>query len=137
MRARRSQCSVVFTHIAMPKTEKKLKAVKSHYSHEIRKDVDLSTLHSLKLEKAWPFIRKEIEHEIGSDSLVCVPYVEETTVYSFSSVFAKSNGCFKPLGRLVDLADEAKSSPKYLEWLKAGNFDDEDFKFPHESVKVC
>ncbi|XP_077289242.1 uncharacterized protein LOC143913382 [Arctopsyche grandis] len=121
----------------MPKPEKKLKAVvKSHFSHEIRKDVDLTQLNSLKLDQAWPFIKEEIEREIGSDGLVCVPYLEEASLYQVSSVFVRRDMQLQPAGKLADLLDEAKSHPDYVEWQRSESFVDEDFKFPHESVKI-
>lgn len=127
----------------MPKPEKKIKAVKSLYSHETRKDVNLGDLQSLKLEDAWPFIREEIEKEIGigSDNLVCVPYITEANLYSVSSVLLKpedesSKTLVGPIGKLSQIIDREKTNPEYLEWLDSTDFIDECYKFPHESVKV-
>lgn len=121
---------------------KKLKVVvKSLYSHEIRKDVSLESLQSLKLEDAWPFIRDEIEIEIGSSQLVCIPHITEAGLYKITSLFVpnekETNGkMFTPLGELVKNINMDKSDPSYVEWLQEGDFRDGDFKFPHESVKV-
>lgn len=121
---------------------KKLKVVvKSLYSHEIRKDVSLETLKSLKLEDAWPFIRDEIEIEIGSSQLVCIPHITEADLYKITSLFVQNeketNGkMFTPLGELAKNVNKKKSNDDYVKWLEEGNFQDADFKFPHESVKV-
>lgn len=121
---------------------KKLKVVvKSLYSHEIRKDVSLDSLKSLKLEDAWPFIRDEIEIEIGSSQLVCIPHITEAALYKVTSLFVQNeketNGkMFTPLGELVKNVNKEKSNSEIVEWLEEGNFQEEDFKFPHESVKV-
>lgn len=121
---------------------KKLKVVvKSLYSHEIRKDVSLESLKSLKLEDAWPFIRDEIEIEIGSSQLVCIPHITEADLYKVTSLFVpnekETNGkMFTPLGELVNNINKNKSNPEYVQWLEEGDFQEADFKFPHESVKV-
>ncbi|XP_061729228.1 uncharacterized protein LOC133534155 [Cydia pomonella] len=121
---------------------KKLKVVvKSLYSHEIRKDVSLDDLKSLKLEDAWPFIRDEIETEIGSSQLVCIPHITEADLYKCTSLFVpkekETNGkMFTPLGELSQNINKAKSNSDYVKWLEQGNFQEEDFKFPHESVKI-
>lgn len=121
---------------------KKLKVVvKSLYSHEIRKDVSLDTLKSLKLEDAWPFIRDEIEIEIGSSQLVCIPHITEAELYKVTSLFVpnekETNGkMFTPLGELVKNVNKEKSNSEYVQWLEKGDFQEADFKFPHESVKV-
>ncbi|KAI8437712.1 hypothetical protein MSG28_011947 [Choristoneura fumiferana] len=121
---------------------KKLKVVvKSLYSHEIRKDVSLENLKSLKLEDAWPFIRDEIEIEIGSSQLVCIPHITEADFYKCTSLFVpkekETNGkMFTPLGELVQNINKAKSNSDYVKWLEAGDFQEADFKFPHESVKI-
>lgn len=121
---------------------KKLKVVvKSLYSHEIRKDVSLENLKSLKLEDAWPFIRDEIEIEIGSSQLVCIPHITEADLYKCTSLFVpnekETNGkMFTPLGELVQNINKAKCNGDYVKWLEAGDFQEADFKFPHESVKV-
>ena len=121
---------------------KKLKVVvKSLYSHEIRKDVSLDTLKSLKLEDAWPFIRDEIEIEIGSSQLVCIPHITEAELYKVTSLFVpnekETNGkMFTPLGELVKNVNKEKSNSEYVQWLEEGDFQEADFKFPHESVKV-
>lgn len=121
---------------------KKLKVVvKSLYSHEIRKDVSLDTLKSLKLEDAWPFIRDEIEIEIGSSQLVCIPHITEADLYKVTSLFVpnekETNGkMFTPLGELVKNVNKEKSNSEYVKWLEEGDFQETDFKFPHESVKV-
>lgn len=121
---------------------KKLKVVvKSLYSHEIRKDVSLDNLKSLKLEDAWPFIRDEIEIEIGSSQLVCIPHITEADLYKVTSLFVpnekETNGkMFTPLGELVKNVNKEKSNAEYVQWLEEGDFHDADFKFPHESVKV-
>lgn len=127
----------------MPKQEKKIKSnvVKSLYSHETRKDVNLVDLPSLKLEDAWPFIREEIEKEIGCDQFVCVPYITEANLYQLTSIMLKSedgpNGkLVGPIGKLTDFVDKEKSDPDYLEWLGKNDFRDELYKFPHESVKI-
>ncbi|KAI5644852.1 hypothetical protein NE865_03198 [Phthorimaea operculella] len=121
---------------------KKLKVVvKSLYSHEIRKDVSLADLKSLKLEDAWPFIRDEIEIEIGSSQLVCIPHITEADMYNVTSLFVQNeketNGkMFTPLGELAKNINKAKSNSEYVKWLEEGNFLDSEFKFPHESVKI-
>lgn len=121
---------------------KKLKVVvKSLYSHEIRKDVSLDTLKSLKLEDAWPFIRDEIEIEIGSSQLVCIPHITEAELYKVTSLFVpnekETNGkMFTPLGELVKNVNKEKSNSEYVQWLEEGDFQETDFKFPHESVKI-
>ncbi|XP_075984421.1 uncharacterized protein LOC142982034 [Anticarsia gemmatalis] len=121
---------------------KKLKVVvKSLYSHEIRKDVSLDNLKSLKLEDAWPFIRDEIEIEIGSSQLVCIPHITEADLYKVTSLFVpnekETNGkMFTPLGELVKNINKDKSDSDYVKWLEAGDFQDSEFKFPHESVKI-
>ncbi|CAK1593751.1 unnamed protein product [Parnassius mnemosyne] len=121
---------------------KKLKVVvKSLYSHEIRKDVSLDNLKSLKLEDAWPFIRDEIEIEIGSSQLVCIPHITEADLYKVTSLFVQNekemNGkMFTPLGQLNKNINKEKSHPEYVQWLEEENFQDPDFKFPHESVKI-
>lgn len=121
---------------------KKLKAVvKSLYSHEIRKDVSLSDLKSLKLEEAWPFIRDEIEIEIGSSQLVCIPHITEAELYKVTSLFVQNEKqtdgkMFTPLGELRKNIRKEISNPTYVKWLEEGNFIDSDYKFPHESVKV-
>lgn len=121
---------------------KKLKVVfKSLYSHEIRKDVSLNDLKSLKLEEAWPFLRDEIEIEIGSNQLVCIPHITEAELYKVTSLFVqnekKTDGKkFTPLGELRKNVSKEKSNPAYVKWLEEGNFKNLDFKFPHESVKV-
>lgn len=121
---------------------KKLKVVvKSLYSHEIRKDVSLENLKSLKLEDAWPFIRDEIEIEIGSSQLVCIPHITEAELYKVTSLFVQNeketNGkMFTPLGELIKNVDTKKSNPEYVKWLGESDFQDTEFKFPHESVKV-
>ncbi|CAG4955200.1 unnamed protein product [Parnassius apollo] len=121
---------------------KKLKVVvKSLYSHEIRKDVSLDTLKSLKLEDAWPFIREEIEIEIGSSQLVCIPHITEADLYKVTSLFVQNeketNGkMFTPLGQLNKNINKEKSHPEYVKWLEEENFQDPEFKFPHESVKI-
>lgn len=122
----------------MPKQDKKLpKWFKSHYAYETRKNVDLSQLPSLRLENAWPFIRTEVEKEIGKGELVCVPYITEASCYSTSSVFRlDERGSFQPLGKLESLIDETETDPDYAEWLKGNTFDDKSYKYPHESVKV-
>lgn len=122
---------------------KKLKVVvKSLYSHEIRKDVSLETLQSLKLEDAWPFIRDEIEIEIGSSQLICIPHITEADLYKCTSLFVQNekatNGKnFTPLGELYKNINKEKSNSEYVKWLQRGDFQENDFKFPHESVKVC
>lgn len=121
---------------------KKLKVVvKSLYSHEIRKDVSLENLKSLKLEDAWPFIRDEIEIEIGSSQLVCIPHITEADLYNVTSLFVQNeketNGkMFTPLGVLSKNLNKEKTNPDLVNWLEEGNFNDADFKFQHESVKV-
>lgn len=121
---------------------KKLKTVvKSLYSHEIRKNVSLENLKSLKLEDAWPFIREEIEIEIGNSKLVCVPYITEADLYTISSVFIQNdketNGKkFTPLGKLYDNINKEKTNANYVKCFEEGKFLDTDYKFPHESVKV-
>lgn len=121
---------------------KKLKVVvKSLYSHEIRKDVSLENLKSLKLEDAWPFIRDEIEIEIGSNQLVCIPHITEAELYNVTSLFVPNekeiNGkMFTPLGVLKKNINRVKSDPEYVDLLDEENFIEPDFKFPHESVKV-
>lgn len=121
---------------------KKLKVVvKSLYSHEIRKDVSLENLKSLKLEDAWPFIREEIETEIGSSQLICIPHITEADLYKVTSLFVhnekEADGKkFTPLGELVKNIDREKSRPEYVNWLENSDFQDSRFKFPHESVKV-
>ncbi|CAH4034759.1 uncharacterized protein LOC123712001 [Pieris brassicae] len=121
---------------------KKLKVVvKSLYSHEIRKDVSLENLKSLKLEDAWPFIREEIETEIGSSQLVCIPHITEADLYKVTSLFVPNdkptNGkMFSPLGELKMNINMAKSDPHYVSWLNESDFQDTSFKFPHESVKI-
>lgn len=121
---------------------KKLKVVvKSLYSHEIRKDVSLENLKSLKLEDAWPFIRDEIEIEIGSSQLVCIPHITEADLYKVTSLFVpnekETNGkMFTPLGELVKNINKEKSTSEHVQWLEEGDFQERDFKFPHESVKV-
>ncbi|CAK1545641.1 unnamed protein product [Leptosia nina] len=121
---------------------KKLKVVvKSLYSHEIRKDVSLENLKSLKLEDAWPFIREEIETEIGSSQLVCIPHITEADLYQVTSLFVPNdkpmNGkMFTPLGELKKNINVTKSSPSYVNWLGETDFQDTTFKFPHESVKI-
>lgn len=121
---------------------KKLKVVvKSLYSREIRKDVSLEKLKSLKLEDAWPFIREEIEAEIGSSQLVCIPHITEADLYKITSLFVQNdkeiNGkMFTPLGELKKNINTKKTRPEFVTLLEEGNFVDEDFKFPHESVKV-
>lgn len=121
---------------------KKLKVVvKSLYSHEIRKDVSLENLKSLKLEDAWPFIRDEIEIEIGSSQLVCIPHITEADLYKVTSLFVQNeketNGkMFTPLGVLSKNVNKERSNPDYVKWLEETNFYDADFKFPHESVKA-
>ncbi|XP_045779122.1 uncharacterized protein LOC123876805 [Maniola jurtina] len=121
---------------------KKLKVVvKSLYSHEIRKDVSLESLKSLKLEDAWPFIRDEIEIEIGSNQLVCIPHITEAELYKVTSLFVpnekETNGkMFTPLGELKKNINREKSDPEYVDLLEQGDFLDQDFKFPHESVKI-
>lgn len=121
---------------------KKLKVVvKSLYSHEIRKDVSLEDLKSLRLEDAWPFIRDEIEIEIGSSQLVCIPHITEADLYKVTSLFVQNdketNGkMFTPLGELLNNIDKGKSDPGCVKWLEEADFYDSDFKFPHESVKV-
>ncbi|XP_053615447.1 uncharacterized protein LOC128678134 [Plodia interpunctella] len=121
---------------------KKLKVVvKSLYSHEIRKDVSLDNLKSLRLEDAWPFIRDEIEIEIGNSQLVCIPHITEAFFYKCTSLFVqndkKINGkMFTPLGELVKNVNKEKSDSNYVKWLEEGNLLDSDFKFPHESVKI-
>lgn len=121
---------------------KKLKVVvKSLYSHEIRKDVSLENLKSLRLEDAWPFIRDEIEIEIGSSQLICIPHITEAYFYNVTSLFVQNekeiNGkMFTPLGELVKNVNVKKSDGELVKWLQEGNFQDNDFKFPHESVKV-
>lgn len=127
------------TEIIMPK---KLKVVvKSLYSHEIRKDVSLEDLKSLRLEDAWPFIRDEIEIEIGSSQFVCIPHITEADLYKVTSLFVpnekETNGkMFTPLGELIKNVNKEKSNAEYVQWLEKGDFCDSDFKFPHESVKV-
>lgn len=124
------------------KMPKKLKVVvKSLYSHEIRKDVSLETLMSLKLEDAWPFIRDEIEVEIGSSQLVCIPHITEADLYKCTSLFVQNENApngkkFIPLGELYKNINKEKTTDEYVKWLEAGDFCDGDFKFPHESVKV-
>lgn len=120
---------------------KKLKVLKSLYSHEIRKDVSLEALKSLKMEEAWPFIREEIECEIGSSQLVCIPHITEADLYKVTSLFVQNeketNGkMFTPLGELYKNINEKKSNPDYVSWLKGGKFIDPDYKYQHESVKV-
>ncbi|XP_030036310.1 uncharacterized protein LOC115452016 [Manduca sexta] len=121
---------------------KKLKVVvKSLYSHEIRKDVSLENLKSLKLEDAWPFIREEIETEIGNSQLVCIPHITEADLYKVTSLFIpndkETNGkMFTPLGELRKNVNEEKSNAEYVKWLEQGEFQDSEFKFPHESVKI-
>ncbi|XP_046972287.1 uncharacterized protein LOC124539023 isoform X2 [Vanessa cardui] len=121
---------------------KKLKVVvRSLYSHEIRKDVSLENLKSLKLEDAWPFIRDEIEIEIGSSQLVCIPHITEADLYNVTSLFVPNekeiNGKkFTPLGQLKKNINREKSTPEYVELLDQGDFHEADFKFPHESVKI-
>ncbi|KAL4717353.1 hypothetical protein ACJJTC_017240 [Scirpophaga incertulas] len=121
---------------------KKLKVVvKSLYSHEIRKDVSLEELKSLRLENAWPFIREEIETEIGSSQLVCIPHITEAELYKITSLFVpndkETNGkMFTPLGELVKNIDKQKTDAEYVQWLQEADFQDNDFKFPHESVKI-
>ncbi|XP_039759874.1 uncharacterized protein LOC120633649 [Pararge aegeria] len=121
---------------------KKLKVVvKSLYSHEIRKDVSLESLKSLKLEDAWPFIRDEIEIEIGSNQLVCIPHITEADLYKVTSLFVpnekETNGkMFTPLGELRRNINKEKSDPEYVNLLDQDDFHDQDFKFPHESVKI-
>ncbi|XP_026331440.1 uncharacterized protein LOC113238812 [Hyposmocoma kahamanoa] len=121
---------------------KKLKVVvKSLYSHEIRKDVSLKDLKSLKLEEAWPFIRDEIEIEIGSSQLVCIPHITEAELYKVTSLFVqnekqKDGKMFTPLGELRKNIIKEKSNPAIVKWLEESNFIDPDFKFPHESVKI-
>ncbi|GBP16162.1 hypothetical protein EVAR_9881_1 [Eumeta japonica] len=121
---------------------KKLKVVvKSLYSHETRKDTSLENLKSLRLEDAWPFIRDEIESEIGSNQLVCIPHITEAVLYKITSLFVhndveKNGKMFTPLGELIKNIDRKKSNPEYVKWLDEGNFADQDFKFPHESVKI-
>lgn len=121
---------------------KKLKVVvKSLYSHEIRKDVSLEELKSLRLEDAWPFIRDEIEIEIGSSQLVCIPHITEADLYKVTSLFVQNdketNGkMFTPLGELVKNVNKEKSDADSVKWLEGADFNDTDFKFPHESVKV-
>lgn len=121
---------------------KKLKVVvKSLYSHEIRKDVSLDSLKSLKLEDAWPFIREEIEIEIGSSQYICIPHITEADLYKVTSLFVQNdketNGKkFTPLGELIKNVDREKSTPEYVKWLEQNDFQDSRFKFPHESVKV-
>ncbi|XP_023939438.1 uncharacterized protein LOC112046849 [Bicyclus anynana] len=121
---------------------KKLKVVvKSLYSHEIRKDVSLESLKSLKLEDAWPFIRDEIEIEIGSNQLVCIPHITEADLYKVTSLFVpnekETNGKkFTPLGELKKNINKEKSDPEYVDLLDQDDFQDHDFKFPHESVKI-
>lgn len=121
---------------------KKLKVVvKSLYSHEIRKDVSLENLKSLKLEDAWPFIREEIEIEIGNSQFVCIPHITEADLYKASSIFihngTETNGqMYTPLGELYENINKEKSNPEYVSWLKEGNFQDKEYKFAHESVKV-
>lgn len=124
------------------KMPKKLKVVvKSLYSHEIRKDVSLKDLKSLKLEEAWPFIRDEIEIEIGSSQLVCIPHITEAELYKVTSLFVqnekqKDGKMFTPLGELRKNIIKEKSNPAIVKWLEECNFIDPDFKFAHESVKV-
>ncbi|CAH0402341.1 unnamed protein product [Chilo suppressalis] len=121
---------------------KKLKVVvKSLYSHEIRKDVSLDDLKSLRLEDAWPFIRDEIEIEIGSSQLVCIPHITEADLYKVTSLFVlndkETNGkMFTPLGELLNNIDKEKTNAEYVKWLEEADFQDSDFKFPHESVKI-
>lgn len=121
---------------------KKLKVVvRSLYSHEIRKDVSLENLKSLKLEDAWPFIRDEIEIEIGSSQLVCIPHITEADLYKVTSLFVPNekeiNGkMFTPLGELNKNINKEKTSSEYVKLLEQGDFHEDDFKFPHESVKV-
>lgn len=121
---------------------KKLKVVvKSLFGHEIRKDVSLDSLKSLKLEDAWPFIRDEIEIEIGGSQLVCIPHITEADLYNCTSLFVpndkETNGkMFTPLGELKKNINREKSNTEYVKWLDAGEFQDNEFKFPHESVKV-
>lgn len=121
---------------------KKLKVVvKSLYSHEIRKDVSLENLKSLKLEDAWPFIRDEIEIEIGSSQLVCIPHITEADLYNVTSLFVpnekETNGkMFTPLGQLSKNVNKDKTDPAYVEWLEENDFQDKEFKSPHESVKI-
>lgn len=128
--------------ISLDKMPKKLKVVvKSLYSHEIRKDVSLENLKSLKLEDAWPFIRDEIEIEIGSNQLVCIPHITEAELYNVTSLFVPNekeiNGkMFTPLGVLKKNINREKSDPEYVDLLDEDNFIEPDFKFPHESVKV-
>ncbi|CAH2054691.1 unnamed protein product, partial [Iphiclides podalirius] len=43
---------------------------------------------------------------------------------------------FTPLGELKKNINTEKSSSEYVQWLEEGNFQDLDFKFPHESVKI-
>lgn len=127
----------------MNKSVKQSKAVKSLYSHETRKDVNLGDLQSLKLEDAWPFIREAIEQEIaiGRKDLVCVPYITEANLYSVSSVLLKpedesSKTLVGPIGKLSQIIDREKTDPEYLEWLDSTDFVDKRYRFPHESVKV-
>lgn len=121
---------------------KKLKVVvKSLYSHEIRKDVSLENLKSLKLEDAWPFIREEIEIEIGSSQLVCIPHITEADLYKVTSLFVQNEKetkgkMFTPLGELRKNINKEKSNEEYVKWLEEEDFQDSEFKFPHESVKV-
>ncbi|XP_059048847.1 uncharacterized protein LOC131844088 [Achroia grisella] len=121
---------------------KKLKVVvKSLYSHEIRKDVSLDNLKSLRLEEAWPFIRDEIEVEIGSSKLICIPHITEAVLYETTSLFVQNekeinSKVFTPLGQLIKHVNTEKSNKDYLKWLEEGDFNDPDFKFPHESVKI-
>lgn len=121
---------------------KKLKVVvKSLFGHEIRKDVSLDSLKSLKLEDAWPFIRDEIEIEIGGSQFVCIPHITEADLYNCTSLFVQNdketNGkMFTPLGELSKNANREKSNAEYVKWLDAGDFHENEFKFPHESVKV-
>lgn len=121
---------------------KKLKVVvKSLFGHEIRKDVNLDTLKSLKLEDAWPFIRDEIEIEIGGSQFVCIPHITEADLYNCTSLFVpndkETNGkMFTPLGELKNNINREKSNAEYVKWLDAGEYQDNEFKFPHESVKV-
>ncbi|KAG7309238.1 hypothetical protein JYU34_005166 [Plutella xylostella] len=121
---------------------KKLKVVvKSLFGHEIRKDVSLDSLKSLKLEDAWPFIREEIEIEIGSSQLVCIPHITEADLYKVTSLFVpnekETNGkMFTPLGELRNNINTEKSNPEYVKLLTEGDLQEPDFKFPHDSVKI-
>ncbi|XP_041982752.1 uncharacterized protein LOC121735854 [Aricia agestis] len=121
---------------------KKLKAVATlHFSHEIRKDIKLTNLKSLKLDDAWPFIREEIEAEIGSSQLICIPHITEADLYKITSIFvqndvAKDGKMFKPLGVLNKNINRDKTSAEYVKLLEQDSFDDASFKFPHESVKI-